>query len=244
MTEKLTDKKMYAYKKQVLLRFLGKLQELDKRPVADLERLEFFADHGKSIRLLCNYFAKNRKKAFDNLFAKKSSFNLANQSKKTVVSLNRSFAKETKKYEKKMRRLVSNYFYIFHLTIKRNNVFCILTDNKGNTIFPACSAGSFELSVSKKTLKYTLSQFLRQYKKRLIENDVILSDTVALKLTSPRRYRRLLLREMNNSFFKELSAKNSAVLLEIRQGKPFNGCRGVKLRKKKRFKPFVYKSIV
>lgn len=244
MTENLMEKSTYEYKKEALLRFLQKLSELNQRPAADLERLEFFTDHKKLLKIVSDSFEKKQRDILNKQIVETNSSKLTLSNQNVFVNLSRDFTKEKSQYEKKLRRLVSDYFYTFHLTVKRNNFFCILTDNKGNTIVPAASAGTFDFSVSKKTLKYVLLQFLRQYKKRLVDSNIQLSETIALKLTSARRYRKLLLREMNNFFFRELNADRSSVLLEIHQGKPFNGCRGVKLRKKKRFKPFVYKSIV
>lgn len=161
-----------------------------------------------------------------------------------ILARRRSLSREKEKFLKRIRCKISKYYYILHITVKSNNIFCILTDNKKKTICRARNSGSFGMKISKKNVKHNLDFFIKQYKKLLIEKGITLTNTMAIKLNCSRKHRKTLLKTAESLFFSELNEKKSALLIDIKQGKPFNGCRGIKLRRKKRFKPRIFKVIV
>lgn len=161
-----------------------------------------------------------------------------------ILVRKRNLSKEKVKFLKRIRCKISKYYYILHVTVKYNNIFCILTDNKKRTITRARSSGSFGMKISKKNVKHNLDFFIKQYRKLLVEKGIILTNTIGIKLNCSRKHRKTLLKTIKSTFFTGLSSDKKSLIIDIKQGKPFNGCRGVKLRRKKRFKPRIFKVLL
>lgn len=151
-------------------------------------------------------------------------------------------------------------FTVLNITIKLNNIFASVTNNKGKIskfVIPLRSTNQFGFKVSKVTTRFYLEEFLEKYfrfisliyeqniktkintKKTLKKKSKIKSMTfkknLALNLVCPPKYKNKIIRMFFNYVSLTLTHKRN-IILDIRASKIFNGCRGKKLLRKKRLK--------
>jgi ribosomal protein S11 len=118
---------------------------------------------------------------------------------------------------------LKHFYKQIHIKIKPNNIFCTLNDL--NKTLYTTSAGKCNLNTSKKTLKYNtkiiLQSFLNNIKTYLDQ------DYFILNLTSPKKLRIAVLKQLQNTF------KKKELIINIKNKKYFNGCRPAKKKRKK-----------
>lgn len=138
---------------------------------------------------------------------------------------------------------------VLNITLKPNNMFFIFTDNNGDTLMRSSSSGGLKIIVSKKTMRKSIGLVLRKYqkrfKKRLKKRKIKLGEVVAINVKGSRRSRRTVIFALQKIFFKEFrkGKENRKIIIDYPYIKSFNGCRGLSLKRKKRWRPKRYSSI-
>lgn len=181
---------------------------------------------------------KNNKVSTTNKFEKIS---------KKIVKMTPSFILQHLKNKKNVRRLRLRKNFIFtsnpsnpifvdlyknhlknftkqiHIKVKPNNVFCTLNDlNK--TVYTT-SSGKCNLNTSKKTLRYTTKIILQSFLNNI--KNYLKQDFFILHLTSPKKLRIAILKQLQTTF------KKKELIINIKGKKYFNGCRPAKKKRKK-----------
>jgi len=118
---------------------------------------------------------------------------------------------------------LKNFNKQIHIKIKPNNVFCTLNDL--NKTLYTTSSGKCNLNTSKKTLRYTTKIILQSFLNNI--KNYLEQDFFILHLTSPKKLRIAILKQLQTTF------KKKELIINIKGKKYFNGCRPAKKKRKK-----------
>jgi len=118
---------------------------------------------------------------------------------------------------------LKNFNKQIHIKIKPNNVFCTLNDF--NKTLYTTSSGKCNLNTSKKTLRYTTKIILQSFLNNI--KSYLEQDFFILNLTSPKKLRIAVLKQLQTTF------KKKELIINIKGKKYFNGCRPAKKKRKK-----------
>jgi hypothetical protein len=140
----------------------------------------------------------------------------------------------------------------FTIRIQKNNFFFtflrISKNKKGNLftkVLLADSSGSYKIKMSKRNIRYKLKFVLKTFCKRvrkirLIKNKKLkrtIFNSIFLKVVAPKRIRKKIFRHFK--IYQKNKKGLSTFLLEPK--KCFNGCRAIKMQRKRRLRFRIFK---
>jgi hypothetical protein len=191
---------------------------------------------------------------FENAFIYNIVFNKLEELKRSVklidktkprFEIQRSLRLERRKFKRSIFLKTVKTFFIFHIKTVSNNIFCHVTTNKGVTVIKALTPSYFNFKVSKKDKKRYLNDMLKQYCELILKKrSLFLGKILAIKLSTGKEFRRKISSLVRRFLLRKIKLKNlHGIMYQVIPGKPFNGCRGIKLRRKKGFKVRKYKVV-
>ena len=131
---------------------------------------------------------------------------------------------------KKMRKEFINDYSFITIKVFPNNVFCTLRMQKGEKLFliNTATSGKYRIKLSKKSLKHKVKLVVLSFFKELKEKNIILSPSIAIKLTAPIKVKKTIIKLLSEQLYKK------TFVCEVDGKKVFNGCRARKMIRKKR----------
>lgn len=127
-------------------------------------------------------------------------------------------------------------FLRLNIRVSPNNIFSNLKDGRSNKTLKSLSTGAIKLKTTKKRLNFNIKNFLSVFFKDVTRIKEVRAEKYALiKLISPKKFRKRILKMFHGGVFKKFIKKKN-LILDIPSEKTFNGCRPKKdIRKKRKF---------
>lgn len=192
-------------------------------------------------------------------WAKKTAiFKTRSKQKKWAFKHKRNLRARKPYFSKKSKLFLAKkeYFgYKLTIVVKANNVFCTITSLKENKILATCTAGKYQVKLSKKTIRYTynaiITRFLKKakrysfkvtkkdkkaFRKERRKNKKAVpfiftrkpTGGVIIDIVASARKRRKIIKNIRYNY------RNVTLLIKVLEKKIFNGCRAPKKIRKKR----------
>lgn len=185
-------------------------------------------------------------------------FKARSKQKKWAFKHKRNIRARKSYFSKKSKLFLAKkeYFgYKLTIVVKANNVFCTITSLKENKILATCTAGKYNVKLSKKTIRYTyntiITRFLKiakkysfkatkkdkkEFRKERKKNKKAIPFTftrkptggVIIDIVASARKRRKIIKNIRYNY------RNVTLLIKVLEKKIFNGCRAPKKIRKKR----------
>ena len=175
-------------------------------------------------------------KKIDKKLKSKPKFSKFNKAKKVknLLILKKIFKRKVSGRPFKQYKFFNKKKFL-RLTIRvvPNNIFCTIKDNKSKKVLRNVSAGSYDIKLSKKGLRYYVKVVLISFLKDLRDKKIKFNKSIVTKVIAPIQIRRQIISVLSTSLFSKFATKKNAIL-EVESKKVFNGCRARKKVRKKR----------
>lgn len=159
---------------------------------------------------------------------------LLERKKRSYLYLHRLYTNQNLRYLNHTFRVTKQYTTQIDITIKPNNIFCLVRDRKKNKIIKKTSTGCNKLKTTKKRLKFQFNKiifiFYKQIRKYLKHKKQLL-----IHIRTPKNLKKKFTRKVRRTF--RIYKKYRTHIICINFFKCFNGCKSPKRIIKKKRKP-------
>ncbi len=128
----------------------------------------------------------------------------------------------------------SKKYFNLSITIKPNNIFCLLAYGKQNKVISCVSGGKFKIKLTKKKLRSFGTNLVYKFIKVIRSSKLPYSKFMVINVLGPKRMRKRIVRYLMKHFLQNfVKGRPQKLIMNYRNYKTYNGCAVSKIKNKK-----------